>query len=72
MDARQIAAHAWYDAVRFGKPAPKEATRFAKNNWQAFLTIAPEGLGRLLIQIARQRPKKRRKRTRLLGLALAP
>ena len=70
--AAQFAAHAWYQEVRSGKPAPKEVARFARDNWQAFRSVAPDGLGRLLIQIARPCPKKRGKRNPVLGLALVP
>ena len=69
--AAQFTAHAWYQEVRSGKPAPKEAARFARD-WQAFRSVAPDGLGRLLIQIAHPRPKKRGKRNAVLGLALVP
>jgi hypothetical protein len=67
--AAQFAAHSWYEEVHSGKPAPKEAVRFARDNWQAFQSVAPAGLGRLLIQIAGNRPKKHQKQNPVLGLA---
>jgi hypothetical protein len=54
MDARKVAAyfaaHAWYEESRAGQPAPDEAARFATENWTAFLTVAHEGWGRLLLR----------------------
>jgi len=33
-----------------------EASRFAKKNWQAFLPVADEGWGRLLLRVAKASP----------------
>ena len=77
MDARkvaaQFAAHAWYEEVRAeDQPSPKEAARFARRNWTAFTSVAPEGLGRLLLTIAaKRRPLRRLRRREQPGLALA-
>jgi hypothetical protein len=76
MDARKIAAqfaaYAWYEESRTGRQSRNEASRFAKENWTAFLPVAQEGLGRLLIRIA-SAPVKRRgrlKRSRCLAAAI--
>lgn len=65
MDARkvaaQFAAYTWYEAVRTGQVTEREKTRFARQNWQAFVPVASQGLGRLLTRIARgRRPAARR------------
>jgi hypothetical protein len=61
MNARQMAAafaaYTWYEENRTTKPAQKETARFAKQNWSAFLPVAHEGWGKLLVRIARQRTK---------------
>jgi hypothetical protein len=61
--AAQFAAFVWYTNTRKapGRITQEEARRFAQENWQAFLPIATEGLGRLLLRVAktpatRQRP----------------
>jgi hypothetical protein len=55
MDARkfaaQFAAHAWYQESRAGEPSADEAARFARDNWAAFLPVADEGWGRLLLRV---------------------
>jgi hypothetical protein len=71
----QFAAYTWYEECRSEKPASQEQTlKFARENWGAFLGVAHEGLGRLLLRIGRlDRPKARRKRdikTRLIQEAL--
>jgi hypothetical protein len=59
MDARKVAAyfaaHAWYEESRAGQRSPDEAARFATENWTAFLPVAHEGWGRLLLRVASQR-----------------
>ena len=64
MDAKQIAArfaaHAWYEETRQGAQSPQEAARFARKHWEAFLPVAHEGLGRLLIRLgATKRPRQK-------------
>ena len=63
MDARKIAAkfaaYAWYEESR-ASSSHNEAARFAKKNWSAFLPVADQGWGRLLIRIATRREKSRR------------
>lgn len=52
-------AFIWYiNNRRAPKPTLQaEAKRFSQENWQAFLPVAHEGLGRLLLRIARVRPQ---------------
>lgn len=55
----QFAAFVWYTNRQTETEASAaEAAQFAKDNWVAFLPYAHEGYGRLLIKIARPRPKK--------------
>ena len=56
--AAQYAAYTWYQDNRTGQKSPGEAIRFARENWTAFLSVADEGWGRLLIRIASQRAKR--------------
>jgi hypothetical protein len=60
--AAQFAAYTWYEKCRAGRQSPEETTRFARENWTAFLSVAHEGWGRLLIRIAIQRAQRHRKR----------
>ena len=55
--AAQFAAYTWYEEVRAGRQSKDEAARFSREHWRLFLPVAPEGLGRLLLKIARPRPK---------------
>jgi hypothetical protein len=68
MDARKVAAH-FAAFVWFSNRSPRtreEAVRFADDAWPAFLPLAHEGLGRLLIKIATpQVAPARRRRLRL-------
>lgn len=50
--AAQFAAQVWYEEIRAGRQTPQESAQFARKNWQAFLPVANEGLGKLLIRIA--------------------
>jgi hypothetical protein len=71
MDARkvaaQFAAYVWYEEVKKGEASQKDISRFSRQNWKAFLPLAPEGLGRLLIRVTSHRHggKRRLKRERL-------
>jgi hypothetical protein len=71
MDARkvaaQFAAYVWFENTRLIPPTEVHKARFARENWQRFLPIASEGLGRLLLRIATGRSRKSRRR-RLLAL----
>jgi hypothetical protein len=73
MNARQMAAafaaYTWYEENRTTKPAHKEAARFAKQNWSAFLPVAHDGWGKLLVRIAKQRAKRQHRKERQLVLA---
>ena len=73
MDARkvaaQFAAYAWYEESRASQQSRNEAANFAEENWTAFLPVAPEGLGRLLMQIASPRAKRQKMRKRSCCLA---
>jgi len=68
MDAQKIAArfaaYTWYQEIRSGNVPPVEAACFAQDNWQTFLPIAPEGLGRLLLTITQPRMPKRQHQER--------
>jgi hypothetical protein len=60
--AARFSAFAWYtQAAAPGLAAPEEARLFARENWEAFLPAAEEGLGRLLLRIARMPSGKRRR-----------
>jgi hypothetical protein len=62
--AARFAAFVWYtEAAAPGRAALEEARLFARQNWKAFLPAAHEGLGRLLLWIARM-PSGKRRRTR--------
>jgi len=62
--AARFAAFVWYSEVAAPtKAAPEEARRLALENWEAFLPVAHEGLGRLLLRIARM-PSGKKRRTR--------
>ena len=56
--AAQFAAYTWYEKCRAGRQSPEETTQFARENWTAFLSVAHESWGRLLIRMAirRERP----------------
>ena len=54
-------AYVWYTETKQGRATQAEAARFARENWVAFLPSAHEGLGRLLIRVARL-PSARRGR----------
>ncbi len=74
MNARKVAArfaaYTWYEQTA-GKRSPEEANRFARENWEDFLPLAPEGRGRLLLRIARRRPQRCRKQERPIPCQLA-
>jgi hypothetical protein len=53
----QYAAFVWYaDKKPEGRKSQDEAARFARENWLAFLPVAHEGWGRLLIKIVGGKP----------------
>ena len=49
--AAQFAAYAWYEEAHAKRECRREAALFARDNWTAFLPVADEGWGRLLIQV---------------------
>jgi hypothetical protein len=53
----QFAAYVWYSEARQGWATHDESARFARENWAAFLPSAHEGLGRLLMRVAKPRPQ---------------
>jgi hypothetical protein len=64
MNARNVAARfaagTWYEEIRAGRQSRQETLEFVRGHWQAFLPVASGGLGKLLLRIARQRPRVRR------------
>ncbi len=60
--AARFAAFVWY-SERPGpaRGTPEEPRLFAQENWEAFLPAADEGLGRLLLRVARMPSGKRRR-----------
>lgn len=64
--AAQFAAYVWFENVQQFERSEKEKSRFAKRNWESFVGVAPEGLGRLLHKIAA--PRSRRSPRHLPGL----
>lgn len=56
--AARFAAFSWYTNCRqaSARTTEAEARRFSNESWQAFLSVAQEGLGRLLLQVANIRP----------------
>jgi hypothetical protein len=69
----QFAAYVWFTNRPGGQKRIKEAQRFAQRNWDAFLPVANEGWGRLLIRLnrawEREEEKKRLRRQRNLVAA---
>lgn len=53
----QFAAYTWFEGCTPGKP--EDAVRFAKRNWHSFLGCAHEGMGRLLIRLAKDERGRR-------------
>jgi len=66
MDARtaaaRFAAFTWYQDIRADQASPTEAARFARQNWTAFLPVADEGWGKLLLRLASKGKNRRRLR----------
>jgi len=71
--AARFAAFTWYTDHRQARSLTKqtEASRFSKENWQAFLPVADEGWGRLLLRVAKARPIPQRHRATQRKLAVA-
>ena len=49
----QFTAFVWFSNRNQGTAPRDEAVRFAKENWVPFLPYAHEGIGQLLIRVAR-------------------
>lgn len=60
--AAQFAAYIW--CLDGAQKTPEEAAQFARESWQAFLPIAHEGLGQLLLRVADVDQKETRKARR--------
>jgi hypothetical protein len=69
--AAQFAAYTWYQENHTGQQSPGEASRFARENWTVFLSVADEGWGRLLSRIASERGKRHGRQVRKRYLSLA-
>jgi hypothetical protein len=54
----QFVAYTWFMKHNAVNANAVEAMQFARNNWAFFLPSAHEGLGRLLIRIARPKQKQ--------------
>jgi len=65
--AAQFAAYTWFEKTHKAKPA----AQFVQENWQRFLPIAHEGLGRLLIKIGAGEKRKSTTRRRRPRASLA-
>jgi len=65
--AAKFGAHVWYEEIKKGEASQKDISRFSRENWKAFLPLAHEGLGRLLIRVTSHQHggKRRLKRERL-------
>jgi hypothetical protein len=71
--AAQFAAHVWYTNTRRAPRSviEKEAHRFARKHWQAFLPVVHDGLGKLLLAIAKPRQvQRKRTKTRAMPVTL--
>jgi hypothetical protein len=62
--AAQFAAYTWFENIYEDQASDAAKARFANENWEHFLPIANEGLGRLLLDIAPRRSSKAQKRNR--------
>jgi hypothetical protein len=50
----KFAAYIWFtECARGSNNSPREAHRFARENWRLFLACADQGWGRLLARLAR-------------------
>lgn len=71
--AARFAAFAWYSKARNnGDPAKRsKAEEFARDNWAAFVPMANEGWGRLLLRLAKQDATRRSRTKRARRAAIA-
>jgi hypothetical protein len=63
--AAKFAAYCWSLEDRTDDASIDAAMTFARRNWPAFLGEAPAGLGRLLMRVGRNEPRRQRERTRI-------
>jgi hypothetical protein len=61
----QFAAFTWFRNIHRDQ-GREEAARYARLNWEKFLPLAHEGLGRLLLRISEPQPKKPARARRVL------
>jgi hypothetical protein len=54
----QFVAYRWFMKHHAANASAGAALEFARNNWASFLPCAQQGLGRLLIRIARPKQKR--------------
>ena len=66
----QLAAFVWFTSGKTDK-RNAAALHFAQENWRAFLPLAHNGLGRLLLQIAERPSRTTRSPRRRAGQAMA-
>ncbi|HZZ82539.1 MAG TPA: hypothetical protein VFE62_28830 [Gemmataceae bacterium] len=61
--AAQFAAYVWYTNTRRAprEVVEKEAQRFARKHWRSFMPVAHDGMGRLLLEIAKPRKVSRKR-----------
>jgi hypothetical protein len=52
----QFVAYSWFMKHNAVQPSAAAAAQFARSNWASFLPCAHQGLGQLLIRIARPAP----------------
>jgi hypothetical protein len=71
--AARFAAFTWYTDHRQASILTKhaEASRFTNENWQAFLPVAHEGWGRLLLRVAKAHAIPQRHRLTQRNLTVA-
>jgi hypothetical protein len=68
----QFAAFVWFTNRAGGTASTNtQAWAYARKHWQSFLPAAHDGLGRLLLKIARGRSRRLRARERALVPAVA-
>ncbi len=67
----RFAAYVWYRECAGTKVTAREARAFARENWAAFLPSAHEGLGRLLLRVARAGGRGRARCRRIPAPVLA-
>jgi hypothetical protein len=57
----EFAAFTWFVNTRAGNVSTEQALQFAQKNWASFLPCAHNGLGRLLVRLARPERKVEKK-----------